>query len=123
MVEESPEALREQLQRRERELAAIRRITAALHARTKPDELVRQTLDAAVETVDAADGTIYIHEPARNKLVFQYVIGAMAGELTGLEMDAGKGIVGQVFASGEGQITADATTDAAHFRGIDEQTK
>jgi signal transduction histidine kinase len=123
MASATPETLEQQLHRRERELAAIRRITVALHARTKPDELVRQTLDAAVETVDAAGGTMYIHEPSRNKLVFQYVLGERADELTGLEIDAGIGIVGQVFASGEGQITPDATTDAAHFRGIDEQTK
>src|SRR5438132_13328438 len=92
------ETLEQQLHRRERELAAIRRITVALHARTKPDELVRQTLDVAVETVDAASGTIYIHEPSRNKLIFQYVIGAMGRELTGKDMDADKGIGGQLFA-------------------------
>lgn len=88
MATATTETLEQQLHRRERELAAIRRITAALHARTKPDELVRQTLDVAVETVDAADGTIFIHEPGRNKLIFQYVVGKMAGELTGKEMDS-----------------------------------
>ncbi len=75
MTDEPLASLQEQLQRRERELAAIRRITVALHARTKPDELVRQTVDAAVATVDAAAGSILLHEPQSNKLVFKYVIG------------------------------------------------
>ena len=41
MADETTASLQEQLQRRESELAAIRRITIALHARTKPEELVR----------------------------------------------------------------------------------
>src|SRR5437879_13404871 len=105
MVEESPEALREQLRRRERELAAIRRITAALHARTKPDELVRQTLDVAVATVDATAGSVLLHEPKSNKLVFKYVIGASADRLTGFEMDVGQSSIGgTVFGDGVGEV-------------------
>jgi signal transduction histidine kinase len=123
MDEESLENLRERLQRRERELSAIRRITAALHARTKPDELVRQTLNAAVETVDAAAGSILLHEPKTNKLVFKYVIGDASERLTGFEMDAEQGIVGQVFAAGVGRITLDTSREAAHFRGVDEFTQ
>lgn len=123
MAEESLEGLRERLQRRERELAAIRRITAALHARTRPDELVRQTLDAAVATVDAVAGSILLHEPKTNKLVFKYVIGDASERLTGFEMDAGQGIVGQVFAARIGRITLDTSREAAHFRGVDEFTQ
>jgi signal transduction histidine kinase len=123
MAEESWEELRERLQRRERELAAIRRITAALHARTKPDELVRQTLNAAVETVDATSGSILLHEPKTNKLVFKYVIGEASERLTGFEMDAGQGIVGQVFAAGVGRITRDISQETSHFRGVDEFTQ
>lgn len=123
MTEESLATLQERLRRRERELAAIRRITAALHARTKPDELVRQTLDAAVATVDANGGSVLLHEPKSDKLVFKYVLGETADRLTGVEMDAGQGIVGQVFTTGVGRVTADVTADPAHFRGIDEQTR
>jgi signal transduction histidine kinase len=123
MSGESPEALQQQLQRRERELAAIRRITAALHARTKPEELVRQTLDVAVATVDAAAGTIMLHEPKSNKLVFKYVIGETSDRLTGFELDAGQGIAGRVFAAGTGEISKDTSTDPAFFPGVDQQTR
>src|SRR6266571_3248508 len=104
MVEESPEALREQLQRREGELA-------------------RQTLDAAVATVDATAGSVLLHEPKTNKLVFKYVIGVSADRLTGFEMDAGqRSIAGQVFAARTGQISPDTLTDPNFFPGIDKQT-
>src|SRR5713101_4006757 len=123
MIEESPETLRQQLQRRERELAAIRRITTALHARMKPDELVRQTLDAAVATVDADAGSLLLHEPKSDKLVFKYAIGEASKRLTGVEMDAGTGIVGRAFAAGVGEISKDTSTDPSFYRGIDEQTR
>lgn len=116
-----PETLQERLERRERELAAIRRITAALHARIDSEELVRQTLDAAVETINAAAGSILLHEPETDKLVFKYVIGEAAERLTGVEMDAGQGIVGGVFAAGVGKITPDVLTDPTHHRAIAEQ--
>src|SRR5439155_6503201 len=122
MTEEPTASLQEQLQRRERELAAIRRITAALHARTRPDELVRQTIDAAVATVDAGAGSILLHEPQSNKLVFKYVIGPDSERLTGWEMDAGQGIVGRVFGAGVGEITQDPSQDTGFFPGIDKLT-
>src|SRR5205085_12670848 len=68
--------LRERLHRRERELQAIRRITTALHARTNLDELERQTLNVAIEVVDAQGGTIYLHDPREEVLIFRYVVGA-----------------------------------------------
>src|SRR3954462_1117683 len=123
MADEITASLQEQLQRRESELAAIRRITAALHARTRPDELVRQTLDTAVATVDAASGSILLHEPKDDKLVFKYVIGEASERLTGFEMDAAQGIVGQVFGAGQGRITLDTSQEAAHFRAVDEFTQ
>src|SRR5919197_700495 len=98
MNEEMPESLQERLQRRGGGRGGGRRGTPALHARTRTDELVRQTLNAAVETVDAVDGSILLHEPKTNRLVFKYVIGKAKEQLTGFEMDAGQGIVGQVFA-------------------------
>lgn len=114
--------LQERLQRRERELQAVYRITAALHARTDLDELQRQTLHAAVEIVGAEAGTIFLHDPERSVLVFQYVIGEKAAELTGQTIPDDKGTVGAVFRSSQGRITRDTSTDADHFRAIDQKT-
>jgi signal transduction histidine kinase len=117
--------LNQRLRRRERELEAVRRISAALYSRSDPDdvdELERQVLQVATETVDSNDGTIYLHDPERRKLIYKYVIGGMADQLTGLETDDGKGVVGRVFQSKEGSITVDANADADHNRAFDERT-
>src|SRR5688500_7363965 len=68
-------SLEERLRRRDRELSAIRRISAALLARTNLDELVQQALNVAIETVDATGGTIYLHNPEKETLIFKYVVG------------------------------------------------
>jgi len=122
LQQEEYRELQERLQRRERELEAVYRITAALHARTDLDELQKQTLDAAVEIVGADAGTFFLHDPARNCLIFKYVIGEKASELQGREMPDDRGTVGAVFRSSQGRITVDTTTDADHFRAIDQQT-
>src|SRR5205807_2387892 len=102
------ERLREQLRQRERELEAVRRITAALHTKVTPDELVRDTLLSAAETVNAAAGSVLLHDRERDELVFSYVIGEKADVLTGRRMPSSQGVVGRVFQSGEAEITLDA---------------
>jgi signal transduction histidine kinase len=122
-TEEEFRQLEERLQRRERQIEAVLRITSALHARTELDELSQQTLLASVKTVGASGGTLYLHEPKEAQLVFKYVIGPAADVLMGRKMPDSQGVVGHVFQTGESQITHDASRDQRHLRAIDEQTK
>jgi signal transduction histidine kinase len=132
--------LEERLRRREREIDAIYRITTALHAsgqeetpglgprRSLPklDEMERQALLVAIETLDATGGTIYVHKPDRKVLVFKHVVNpdpAIARKLKGMEMPDDQGVAGSVFQAGARRITRDAETDTTHNRKIDEQTK
>ena len=118
--------LRERLRRRERELAAIRDITAAMHRRTNLDELERQALDVAIRTVDAAGGTIYIHDPKTSELVFRYVVGAtpeITGRLRGMRMPDTQGISGEVFHSRQGRVTLDVNQESGHNTGVDQHTE
>src|SRR4051812_26866712 len=119
------DSLEERLRRRERELAAIRRISAALHARTNLDDLIRQALNVAIETVDATSGTIYLHNPQKKVLVFRYVVGAtpeITRRLQGMEMPDERGIVGEVFHTGVGRITPRVGDESRHYREVDAQT-
>jgi signal transduction histidine kinase len=116
----------ERLRRRERELRAIRRITAAMHARTSLDELERQALDVSIETVDASGGTIYLHDPKKEVLVFRYVVGAtpeITKKLQGMEMPDTQGIAGEVFHSGVGRITLDVSQERNFNKTIDTGTQ
>jgi hypothetical protein len=67
--------LRAQLARRERELDAVYRVTSALHACTGLERLVQETLRVAVEVVEARAGSILLHDPEKDCLVFRYVLG------------------------------------------------
>jgi signal transduction histidine kinase len=118
-------SLDQRLRRRERELRAIRHITAALHAKTNLDELERQTLNVAIEVVEGEGGTIYLHDPKEQVLIFRYVVGAtpeITKQLQGMKMPDTKGIAGAVFQSGKGQVTTDVSKTSSHYSGVDEQT-
>lgn len=122
----SPADLQERLRRRERELAAVHRITSALHARTNLDDLQRQTLLAACETVGADAGSIMVFEPKVEALCFKYVINPSAEvveRLMQIQLKPGQGIAGQVFQLGQGRITEDVTTDRDHAAGVDQATR
>lgn len=123
---EPHDSLERRLRRRERELNAIGRITRALHATTKVDDLVRQALDTAIETVDAQGGTIYLHNPEKKVLVFKYVVGAtpeITKQLTNMEMPDDRGISGEVFHSGKGRVTLKVSEESKHNRDLDTKTK
>jgi signal transduction histidine kinase len=120
------ESLVVRLRRRERELGAIRRISRALHARTNLDELEREALNVAIETLEAEGGTIYLHNPKKQVLVFRYVVGAtpeITARLQGMEMPDTTGIAGQVFHSGEGRITLKVSEDRDHNAAVDQTTQ
>ncbi len=125
-VSERIAELEARLRRRERELSAIRRITnATLNARANLDELERLTLDIAIETVDATGGTIYVHDPKKEVLIFRYVVGAspeITRKLQGMEMSDKTGIAGEVFHGGKARITLDVAKDNNHSRQVDDKT-
>lgn len=120
------ESLERRLHRRERELNAIRRITVALHATTNLDQIVRSALDTSIETVDAMGGTIYLHDPDKQVLIFKYVVGAtpeITRKLQGMEMPDTSGIAGEVFHSAEGRITLKVAEEKGHNRDVDAKTQ
>lgn len=118
--------LEERLRRRERELRAVYDITSALHRRTSLDELERQTLATAIETVDASAGSILLYDPKKEALVFRYVENpdpAVTEMLMKLELQPGQGIAGGVFQEGRGKITDDPSADKRFQREVAAQTQ
>jgi signal transduction histidine kinase len=116
-------SLEERLLRRERELDAIRRMTAAVCHRTDLDEIEREALHVGVETLHGSGGTIYLHNPERKTLVFRYVLGAtpeITKKLLGMEMPDDQGMAGEVFQTGKGRITLDVSK-ANHHSRVDER--
>ncbi len=120
---EAIEVLEARLAQRDRQLASIHRITAALSTITKLAEVVKQALHVSLECVGANDGSVILYDAAKDKLVFAYVIGAKADELIGLELDPGRGIAGAVFQSGSLRVSDDVSKEADHDKKVEEHTK
>ena len=115
--------LRERLAQRDRQLNSIHAITAALRTITKLNDLVKESLRVTLDCVQARDGSVILYDPAKEKLVFTYVIGAKASDLIGLELDPGQGIAGSVFQSGQLRVSEDVSKEADHDRKVEEQTQ
>lgn len=116
------EVLRARLAQRDRQLASIHTITAALSTITKVADVVREALRVSLDCVDAKDGSVILYDGNKDKLVFSYVIGAKADDLTGLELAPDQGIAGAVFKSGQLRVSEDVSKDADHDTHVEEQT-
>jgi signal transduction histidine kinase len=60
--------------RERRLIEAVYRSTKQLAATTSVEETLREVLRLCVEAVDAAGGTIYIHDPVTRRLLFRHVL-------------------------------------------------
>jgi hypothetical protein len=64
------EMLQARLAQRDRQLASIHTITAALSTITKLADVVKEALRVSLECVGAADGSVILYDPNKDKLVF-----------------------------------------------------
>ncbi len=115
------EQLEGELRRRDEQIEAIRRISSALGSIVRTDELIQEALTVSMDLVNAGAGSIILHNPDKEKLVFTHVVGPTADDLIGMEMDPDAGIAGAVFASGELRISEDVTAESEHLTDIGEK--
>jgi signal transduction histidine kinase len=115
------ESLRRDVAELRRQIDAVRRIAAAVSTAYGADEVVRQALDVSLELADSDAGSILVFRPAREKLVFEYVVGDKSAELTGVELDPDEGLAGRVFQTGRTSVSDDVTKEGAHLREIGER--
>ncbi len=103
-------------------LKTIRQLSEALFQYTHVDDMVRQTLHAALEVIGADAGSVLLANPETKQLVFRYVVGETADALreTGIPWD--EGIAGAVFASGQPEVIATVQQDVRHYSATDALT-
>src|SRR5579883_1207541 len=90
----------------QKQLEAVQEICAALAAKNDVEELLRETLRVALDTVEADAGSLLLYEPERRRLVFRHVIGKE--ELIGQEIDPETDLDGRaalVFRTGHARLT------------------
>jgi two-component system cell cycle sensor histidine kinase/response regulator CckA len=103
-------------------LKVIRQLSEALFQYTHVDDMVRQTLHAALEVIGADAGSVLLANAETRQLVFRYVVGETADALreTGIPWD--EGIAGAVFASGQPEVISTVQQDARHYSATDALT-
>lgn len=106
----------------DRRVSAILDITEVLCGKTEYTEVVAAALEASLDTVDAESGSILLHSPANDTLVFEYVVGPIASQLLGRPMPSTKGIAGRVFRTGEPSLDNDVVHEREHYRRIPDET-
>lgn len=91
---------------RDRQLiSAVHLATKKLSATTSVEETLREVLQICVEAVGAYGGTIYIHDPCANVLVFRHVLPESVRPSLPAEIPDTFGVAGEVFQSGKPKIT------------------
>lgn len=88
-----------------RMLEAVHLATRKLASSADLNVVLRDVLELCVEAVGAEGGTIYIHEPALNRLKFAYVYPETVAErLERLDIPDDYGVAGEVFKSAKVRI-------------------
>jgi signal transduction histidine kinase len=115
--------LHEELQLRERQIAAINTVAQALFAHTDIDEMLCRTLAVATEVLGAEVGSIQLYDEKNGgELVFRCVFDPAADRLVGKSYPAHDGIGGMVYQSGAGNITQHAEENDRFNPAIDNLT-
>lgn len=103
--------------------AVARRVAATDRLEPPPDdELLVAVTALAVMVLDAQAASIALHDPATDRLVFRAASGPAAGDIVGMTIDAGAGIAGYAFSTGQPLAVADVTADPRFDRAIAEAT-
>jgi PAS domain S-box-containing protein len=100
----------EQTQRHVTELATINRISIALRAITKKDEMLAVVLEETLAALNAANGSINLLNPASGKLD-RFIARGWLSEFTEKPIQPGEGIFGTVFSSRNIHISRDFAHD------------
>ncbi len=106
------------LRRRERELEAARRISQTLFKPLRLEDVLKQSLGMALETVGAEAGAIFIARPESEELVFHHAIGEKSPPL-GTAFSWDDGIAGAAFQTGEAIVVGNVQHDSRHFGDLD----
>ncbi len=122
MPEDPNDRLRETLEARNRQIAAVHGISRLLSSSLDLDDRLRDILTVSMQAVGAVAGTIFLHRPQDQTLVFRYVVGEKAKELTGHAISVSTGLAGAVFRSGTSQITNRPQDAVEHDREVERRT-
>lgn len=113
--------LTDELSLKNRQLAAVHKVSLDLYTVTDIVLLLPLVLKIALEVLNANAGSILIYDKDSDELVFVHVIGKAAEKLIGMRMPSNKGIAGQVFNSKKAAIFDDVSIVDIYARDISDK--
>ena len=121
-ADDEVQILRARLRHRERQIKAIRAISATLFSHDSIDAMLHQTLEIAMDTLDAGAGSVQIYEASSDALIFRCTLGPAAQQLKDMALPASQGISGRVFRSGQSDISLNVRSHPDFNNAVDART-
>ena len=106
----------DEAQRRIREMETINRMSSLMRETQSQTEMCNLLLDETLKLMDARDGSVWIHDPAKNMIVQRTARGAPKN-IRHKQLKFGDGIIGHVLATGNVHVSTDITKDPFLFEG------
>ena len=106
---------------RARQLATLNEIGRDLTSTLDLKPLLNRILTSAADILNCQAGSLFLVDEQTGELVFEVVIGPVAGDLIGKRLPPGKGVVGQAVETGQPVIANDAWRRKEWFN-TDQQT-
>ena len=112
----------EESERRARQLAKLNEIGIGLTSTLELRPLLNQILDSATGILSCEAGSLFLVDSQTDELVFEVVLGPVAGNLLGRRLPPGAGLVGEAVQFGRPIIANDAKRRKEWFDKTDAQT-
>jgi GAF domain-containing protein/HD superfamily phosphohydrolase YqeK len=106
-------------QRNER-LQALVEIIGSIGSSLNQDDILQMIITFACQLLNAEAGSLFLVDEKTGDLVLSVANNVTEGNLIGVRVPAGKGIIGYVVHSGETLLVADTSKDARHYSQVDQ---
>ena len=106
--------------RKTRFAQAIWQITQELRDAESLDNALSASLEIIIKTLSSEAGTIWLLDKTSNRLFPVFQLGPV--DISGITIENGQGVAGQVVQSGQSVISTDTGRDSSFSPGVDEVT-
>ena len=114
--------LYEEMEVRARQLNTLNQVGSAINSTLELQPVLNMITEKAVEILEAEAGSLFITDEETGELVFQVAVGPTSGDLIGMRLAPGTGIVGATAETQQPVVVNDAQQDRHHFSDIDESS-
>ncbi len=109
----------QELRRRNRELALLKRATRVFKASSDLDEVLSIVLEEVRRLLNVMACSVWLADPVTNELICRQATGPKADIVRGWRLSPGAGIAGWVFNSRKSLIVADVLKDKRHYEEVE----